>query len=161
MKWHVIHTRPRWEKKVHNSLAEKGIESYCPLNKVHRQWSDRIKVIQEPLFKSYVFVKIHDNDRSCVRMTAGVLNFVHLNGKPSVIKEKQLQTIRRFLNNHENIEVVKIAIQEPLLEKSANLTNSVNGKQCEVKTLHFKNLGYLLNAYIDKRDLIVATTNNL
>jgi transcription antitermination factor NusG len=60
-KWYAIYTRPRWEKKVNFLLQGKGIESYCPLNKVRRKWSDRIKTIEEPLFKSYVFVKIDES----------------------------------------------------------------------------------------------------
>lgn len=141
-------------------MMEKGIECYCPLNKVHRQWSDRIKVVQEPLFKSYVFVKICDNDRTCVRITAGVLNFVHFNGKPSIIKEKQLQTIQRFLDNHENIEVIKLNGEPTVLEPVNNI-NGINENHREVRSLHFKNLGYLLNAYIEKKDLIATTTTKL
>ena len=82
-KWYAIYTRPRWEKKVNHLLQGKGIESYCPLNKVRRKWSDRIKTIEEPLFKSYVFVKIDEEARTNVRMTDGVINFVYWNGKPS------------------------------------------------------------------------------
>jgi transcription antitermination factor NusG len=66
-KWYAIYTRPRWEKKVNFLLQGKGIESYCPLNKVRRKWSDRIKTIEEPLFKSYVFVKIDEEARTNVR----------------------------------------------------------------------------------------------
>ena len=76
-KWLAIYTRPRWEKKVNQLLTEKGFESYCPLNKVKRKWSDRIKVVEEPLFKSYVFVKVAEEDRSEVRMTSGAINFVY------------------------------------------------------------------------------------
>ena len=90
LKWYAIYTRPRWEKKVNSLLLEKGIESYCPLNKVRRKWSDRIKVVEEPLFKSYVFVKIGDEHRTEVRMTTGVVNFVYWNGKPAVIREKEI-----------------------------------------------------------------------
>ncbi|HEV7622062.1 MAG TPA: transcription termination/antitermination NusG family protein, partial [Flavisolibacter sp.] len=50
LKWYAIYTRPRWEKKVNGLLIQKGIESYCPLNKVRRKWSDRIKLVEEPLF---------------------------------------------------------------------------------------------------------------
>lgn len=150
MKWHVIHTRPRWEKKVHSSLLLKGIECYCPLKKVTRQWSDRIKVIEEPLFKSYVFVKIHDEHRTSVRITAGVLNFVHLNGKPSIVKEKQLQTIQSFLDNHEHIEVIKIEPEMSDVQARFHLMNG-NGKTKEIKTLHLENLGYSLFAYVEKR----------
>ncbi|HMJ47328.1 MAG TPA: transcription termination/antitermination NusG family protein, partial [Ferruginibacter sp.] len=54
-KWYVVYTRPRWEKKVAATLDERGVENYCPLNRVNRQWSDRKKVVLEPLFKGYVF----------------------------------------------------------------------------------------------------------
>src|SRR6476469_136631 len=110
LRWYAIYTRPRWEKKVNAVLLEKGIESYCPLNKVRRKWSDRIKTIEEPLFKSYVFVKIDEEERSNVRMTNGVVNFVYWNGKPAIIREKEIQTIKRFLDEYENVEVVKMEI---------------------------------------------------
>ncbi len=90
MKWYVIYTRPRWEKKVHSLLHTKGIESYCPLNKVRRKWSDRVKLVEEPLFKSYVFVKTNEEGRTAVRMTDGVVNFLYWNGKPGLVKEKRL-----------------------------------------------------------------------
>src|SRR5437870_7911065 len=105
IKWYAIYTRPRWEKKVNGLLIQKGIESYCPLNKVRRKWSDRIKVVEEPLFKSYVFVKTDEGTRTQVRMTAGVINFVYWDGKPAIIKEKEIATIKRFLDEHENVEV--------------------------------------------------------
>ncbi|HRX93358.1 MAG TPA: transcription termination/antitermination NusG family protein, partial [Chitinophagaceae bacterium] len=56
-RWLAVYTKPRWEKKVNKLFKEKGLESYCPLNKVRRKWSDRMKIVEEPLFKSYVFVK--------------------------------------------------------------------------------------------------------
>ena len=61
--WYAVNTRPRWEKKIAKVLDTKGIENYCPVNKVTRQWSDRKKVILEPLFKCYVFVKIEDEKK--------------------------------------------------------------------------------------------------
>jgi transcription antitermination factor NusG len=112
MKWYVVDTRPRWEKKVHNSLVDKGIECFCPINKVYRQWSDRVKMVEEPLFPSQVFVKICDNDRTSVRMTAGVRNFVYKNGKPTVIREKEIQNLKKFLDNYSNIRFFKNPIDQ-------------------------------------------------
>jgi len=108
LRWYAIYTRPRWEKKVNTLLQQKGIESYCPLNKVRRRWSDRIKTVEEPLFKSYVFVKIDDEEKTNVRMTDGVVNFVYWDGKPAIIKEKEIQVIRRFLDEYEQVEVHKM-----------------------------------------------------
>ncbi|WP_204268528.1 transcription termination/antitermination NusG family protein, partial [Escherichia coli] len=61
-RWHALYTKPRWEKKIDTVLLRKGVESWCPLQKVERQWSDRKKIIEDPLFKSYVFVKIDDTE---------------------------------------------------------------------------------------------------
>jgi transcription antitermination factor NusG len=100
--WLAIYTKPRWEKKVDGVLLRKGVESWCPLQKSERQWSDRKKIIEEPLFKSYVFVHINFNDeRLKVLMTDGVLNFVHYLGKPAVIRDEEVAAIKSYLNETE------------------------------------------------------------
>jgi transcription antitermination factor NusG len=96
-KWYAVYTKPRWEKKIDSILIRKGVESWCPLQKVERQWSDRKKIIEDPLFKSYVFVHIEDTERARVLMTDGILNFVHYLGKPAVIKDEEVATIKRYL----------------------------------------------------------------
>jgi transcription antitermination factor NusG len=73
------------------------VESWCPLQKIERQWSDRKKVIEDPLFKSYVFVRIDETERAKVLMTDGVLNFVYYLGKPAVIKNEEVETIKKYL----------------------------------------------------------------
>lgn len=159
-KWLAIYTRPRWEKKVHQLLQEKGIESYCPLNKVRRKWSDRFKLVEEPLFKSYVFVKVTEKDRSEVRLTTGAVNFVYWNGKPAVIREREIQAIRRFLNEYENVEAHRIP-EEFRLHQRVRITNGTFmdhfGHVLDVRRKMVKvaieSLGYLLVAYIDKRKL--------
>jgi transcription antitermination factor NusG len=164
-KWYAIYTRPRWEKKVNSLLLQKNIESYCPLNKVRRKWSDRIKTIEEPLFKSYVFVKIADDERTSVRMTNGVVNFVYWNGKPAIIKEKEIQTIKRFLDEYENVEVVKMEFEpDDRVRVIAGPMMDHEGKIIEVKNKTVKlcidSLGYMLIAYIDKSKLISVQQTN-
>jgi transcription antitermination factor NusG len=159
IKWYAIYTRPRWEKKVNGLLVQKGIESYCPLNKVRRKWSDRIKLVEEPLFKSYVFVKIDESARTNVRMTNGVVNFVYWNGKPAIIKEKEIQVIKRFLDEYENIEVSRIdfnpedrvkVLSGPMMEQEGKILEVKN----KVAKVCIDSLGYMLIAYIDKSKLI-------
>jgi transcription antitermination factor NusG len=97
-KWYAVYTKPRWEKKIDSVLARKGIESWCPLQKVQRQWSDRKKTIEEPLFKSYVFVHVDEQERVKVLMTDGVLNYVYYLGKPAVIRDEEVGLIKSYLN---------------------------------------------------------------
>lgn len=159
-KWYAVYTRPRWEKKVHKLLEEKGIDIYCPLNKVHRKWSDRIKVVDEPLFKSYVFVKVSEDEKTQVRMTDGVVNFIYWLGKPAIIKEKEIETIKKFLNDHHDVEVRPIDVEEgnKVMVKSGILM----GKEGTVKKVMHKkveivieSIGFVLSAYIDKSKIVL------
>jgi transcription antitermination factor NusG len=165
LKWYAVYTRPRWEKKVNNLLLQKGIESYCPLNKIRRKWSDRIKTVEEPLFKSYVFVKIGEEERTAVRMTNGVVNFVYWDGKPAIIKEKEIQTIKRFLDEYESVEAIKLELAtDDRVRVLAGPMMDQEGKVLEVKNKMAKvcidSLGYLLIAYIDKSKLITVKQTN-
>ena len=160
-KWLAVYTRPRWEKKVNQLLHEKGVESYCPLNKVRRKWSDRVKIVEEPLFKSYVFVKVNDEDRSVVRTTNGAINFVYWDGKPAVIKEKEITAIKRFLDEHENVEARPLELK---INQRVRITNGTlmdkEGKVLDVRhktaKIAIDSLGYILVAYIDRSKLTSA-----
>ncbi len=160
----AIYTRPRWEKKVNSILQEKGFESYCPLNKVRRKWSDRIKVVEEPLFKSYVFVKISDKERSAVRLINGTLNFVYWDGKPAVIKDREIVTIKRFLDEYENVEARPMEIK---LHQRVRITNGTlmdqEGKVIDIRhkkvKLAIDSLGYILVAFIERSKLSSAQSH--
>ncbi|MBK9568457.1 MAG: UpxY family transcription antiterminator [Chitinophagaceae bacterium] len=160
-KWLAVYTRPRWEKKVNQLLIEKGLESYCPLNKIRRKWSDRVKIVEEPLFKSYVFVKVDDNDRAAVRMTNGAVNFVYWDGKPAVIKEKEITAIKRFLDEYENVEARPMELK---VNQRVRVTNGTlmdqEGKVLDVRhktaRVAIDSLGYILIAYIDRTKLTSA-----
>ena len=160
-KWLAVYTRPRWEKKVNRMLLEKGLECYCPLNKVKRKWSDRVKTVEEPLFKSYVFVKVSNEDRSAVRMTPGAINFVYWNGKPAVIREKEITAIRRFLDEYENVEVQQTDLQvNQYVRVTAGTLMDQEGMLLALRhktaKVAIESLGFLLIAYIDRSKLTSA-----
>jgi transcription antitermination factor NusG len=160
-KWLAVYTKPRWEKKVNKLLQEKGVESYCPLNKIRRKWSDRIKTVEEPLFKSYVFVKVNEVDRTSVRMTNGVINFVYWDGKPAVIKEKEISAIKRFLDEYENVEVkpMDLKVNQRVLVTGGPLMDQ-EGKiialRSKIAKVAIDSLGYILIAHIDRTKLTSA-----
>jgi transcriptional antiterminator RfaH len=58
--WFVFYTKSRQEKKVNDLLLRHGFEPYLPLQKVLRQWSDRKKKVEVPLFNSYIFVRVEE-----------------------------------------------------------------------------------------------------
>lgn len=154
-KWLAIYTRHRWEKKVFQILVNGGIEAYCPLNKIQRKWSDRVKIVEEPLFKSYVFVRILESEKSMVRTTNGVVNFVYWLGKPAILKDREIETIKKFLNDHDNILVEKFDLQPDekiringgvFMDKEATVVGVSNNR---VKVV-IDSIGFALIATIDR-----------
>jgi len=160
--WYAVHTRPRWEKKVAGQLAKKRLEYYCPLNKVQRQWSDRKKIILEPLFTSYVFVRLSETEHLPVLQTDGVLSFVYWLKKPAVIRDEEIEAIRRFMSDYESVKLEKIQVNVndrvriiggPLMEREGNI---VEIKHKTVK-VQLPSLGYTLTAVIEKSNVEILS----
>lgn len=104
--WYALYVRPRTEKKVAERLSQRGLQPYCPVQTVLRQWSDRKKKVSEPLFKSYVFVRCDAHTRLEVLQTPGVMAFVHWLGRPAVIRDEEIEAIKVFLEEYEAISLV-------------------------------------------------------
>jgi transcription antitermination factor NusG len=161
--WYAIYTKPRWEKKVYSLLTEKGMEAYCPLNRVRKKWSDRIKMVEEPLFKSYVFVHIIGKEQPEVRTINGVLNFVYWLGKPAIVKPADIDRIKRFLNEYENVTVQALDLQPDdtvivtsgaLMEKEGKVLK----RSSNTITIEIASLGYRLVAQVDKRNVVKVSS---
>ncbi|MBB1287104.1 UpxY family transcription antiterminator [Flavisolibacter sp. BT320] len=155
--WLVIQIRPRWEKKVARQLEQKGIETYCPLVKERHQWSDRVKVVERPLFRSYVFVKISENQRTDVRLTPGVINFVYRNGKLVVLKERRICSIREFQQLYPEVRV----LEKVFLERQTNSKNSGLIMEEKIVTLPLKVLDMTLVAFTGQQKRNAATIDNI
>jgi len=96
-KWFTLYTKPRFEKRVKEELELNNVECYLPLHRTPRVWSDRVKLVDMPLFNSYIFVKSKESEiRSLVR-TTGVVRVVFYNGKPAVIREQEIEAIKKFI----------------------------------------------------------------
>ena len=95
--WFVFYTKSRQEKKVNELLLKRGFEAYLPLQLVMRQWSDRKKKVEVPLFNSYIFVNVEEHLIQDVLQVPGVAWNIRLNGKPAVLHQRELDIIRRFI----------------------------------------------------------------
>ena len=146
--WYAIYTKPRWEKKVYAALLQQGITAYCPLNRVVKQWSDRKKLVELPLFTSYVFVQIRQTEQLSVRTTAGVVNFVYWLGRLARIHDAEMESLKSFVATHNNICIEKAAyhkgdafeIESGLLKGQQALVEKVRKNKLELilKSLNIK-----------------------
>jgi len=159
--WHVVYTRPRWEKKVAATLAAMGVVHYCPLTKVQKQWSDRKKVVMEPLFKGYVFVQLEKQKKWDIKLVEGILNFVFWLGEPAVVRSEEIDIIKKFLQEFERVEVknTPVGIADEVIVKQGVLMNykgivvEVMGNKARV---NIESMGIALVALFDATNLEVV-----
>ena len=95
LNWYALYTKPRKEQKVAQQLENLGFTIYLPLKTEIKQWSDRKKKVVSPLFSSYVFIQIEDSKRQEVFIIDGVLNYVFWLGKPAIIRDEEMELMRR------------------------------------------------------------------
>lgn len=95
--WYACYTRARHEKRVNARLEERGFETFLPLVPRVRQWHDREKVVQWPLFPGYVFVRFDLRSLADVLRTPGVSTVVRFNGRAVPVPEGEIESVRRFV----------------------------------------------------------------
>jgi transcription termination/antitermination protein NusG len=95
--WYVFYTKSRQEKKVKDLLQRNGYEVFLPMQKVMRQWSDRKKKVDVPLFNSYIFVKEFEYRIADVLKTPGIAWNIRHNGRPAILRDNEFKLIQRFL----------------------------------------------------------------
>jgi len=152
--WYALYTRSRTEKKVFLELEKGGIEAFLPLRKTLKQWSDRKKWVEEPLLRSYVFVRISEKDYSKVVQTLGIVRFITFSGKAAMIPDWQIESLRLLVSSGMDLTVTNEHYQpgDPVEIISGSLAG-FKGEILEIKgrkqvVLRLSHLGYMLEVNV-------------
>ena len=103
--WVAVYTSSRAEKQVAARLTEAGIENYLPLRRVKHRWSDRIKIVEEPLIKSYTFARITAKQEYSLRGINGVVWIIAFKGKVATIPDEEIEAMRQFVESEKPVAV--------------------------------------------------------
>jgi transcription antitermination factor NusG len=95
--WFALQVRTRHESGVANYLQGQGYESFLPLYKCRKRWSDRVKEVQTPLFPGYLFCRFDPQDRLPVMKTPGVMQIVGVNRLPVPVDEVEISAIQTLV----------------------------------------------------------------
>jgi transcription antitermination factor NusG len=97
--WYAIRTRSRHEKMVSEQLGKLGIENFLPLVKKTRQWTDRTKEVEMPVFSGYSFVRMVFSSPARLRVlqTHGVAGFVGFNSVGTAIPDSEIEDVRALV----------------------------------------------------------------
>ena len=144
-KWYPVCTNPRAEKKAYSALLDKGIEAYLPLNRRLKQWSDRKKWVEEPLLKSYLFVRIADSDQAKVLMTRGIARFIYFSGKIAAMPNRQIDELKLVMASSLELEVTEENLQP--------------GEKIKIKAGPLKGITGEIIAYRSQKQLLLRLEN--
>jgi transcription elongation factor/antiterminator RfaH len=138
-KWFAIYVKSRNEKKVFKSLNDIGIESFLPLITKIKQWSDRKKKVEEPLFNSYLFVNIPLSDYYKVLNVNGVVRFICFEKKPVEVPENQIEAIKKYICDTDihDVDYESINFKEgELVRIKSGQMKDLTGRFVEIKGKH-------------------------
>jgi transcription antitermination factor NusG len=164
--WYVIYTRAGCETKVAEILSRKLIENYCPVVRSVKKVNNVKKLVHEPLFSSYVFVRMNTNDLPKLKSIDRIINVVYWLQKPAIIKDIEIEMIKRFLNVYKNIqlektevklnEIVKIG-KEPYIDEQKK---EISLNYSKVR-LSLPSLGYAIVAIAETDNVALVTNASL
>ncbi len=134
------------------------MEFFCPLNKVVRHWNDRKKALLEPLFTSYVFVRLPESRLADVKRIDGVINFAYWLGKPAAVKEEEIEIIKDFLAEHKcvklerttvNIDEAVRVVKGPLMQQEGDILTIKNNTMKVI----LPSLGFIMIAEVKQESV--------
>ncbi|MDO6435738.1 UpxY family transcription antiterminator [Flavitalea sp. BT771] len=96
-KWYIAYTFPKAERRIHSKLESMGYSSYLPLHKVIRNWSDRKKELEVPLFPNYIFIQILPSERFSVLEIKGIVRYVSFDRKPATVSDTLIESLKKIL----------------------------------------------------------------
>lgn len=159
--WYLVYTKPKCEKKVAASLTKRKIENFCPQNRIQIKQIRKSKLVDQPLFNSYVFVNIEVEKISYIRNIENVLNLVYWKGEPAIIKEEEISIIKEFITDHNDIRIEKTHVDEKDTPRIVDRPGfMIDGNLLTIKNKSIKvnlpSLGYTLIADVSKEEEVVV-----
>jgi len=159
--WYALYVNSRFEKKVMEGLLFKNIEAYVPIVKTMKQWSDRKKMVEVPLFTGYVFINIANSQIDQVLQTNGVVNFVRHIGKIAKIREVEIERLKQIVRLGYHIESEAIKLNYKQGDKVKILDGplkNIEGFILEIKNEQFievllESIGYCIKVKLPKEIL--------
>lgn len=140
--WYAVYTRSRFEKRLMELLIEKGIEAYVPLRKVLKQWSDRRRLVEEPIIRSYCFVRVGEKEYYEVLNTPGAVRYIWFSGKPAPIPDRQIEILKIITGSDVEVDClpdtfqpgIKVMVNAgPLTGLTGELVNISNKKRVIIR----------------------------
>ena len=159
--WYLVYTKPKSEKKVAALLTKRKINNFCPQNRKQVKHLRRNKLVNEPLFSSYVFVQLEAINLVFLKDIENILNVVYWKGNPAIINNEEIDIIKDFINDYDNIRMEKTIVN---LKDSAKIVDrpayTMDGNLIRLKNtsvrINLPSIGYTLVADLAGKEELIS-----
>lgn len=115
-RWYVFYTYPKFEKKVYEWLLKENYEAFLPMHWVVRQWSDRKKKLNVPMFPNYIFVNVEHNRMFDILKSPKVICTVAFDNKPAFLRQKEIEFLKNIVESDYSFKVSSdLKIGDPIM----------------------------------------------
>jgi transcription antitermination factor NusG len=152
LNWYVLYTSPRAEKQVHDRIAALEMEVWLPLHHAPRVWSDRVKIVEVPLFNSYIFIKCKEYELRDLLKVYGVSRIVFYDGKPAIIRQREIDAIKDFLEQAVNHTIMVGDEVKILTGSMKNISGKVKKIKKKYLFIYLEQMG--VTAQVDLTEVI-------
>ena len=157
--WYIVFTKEKCEKKVSSVLTRKRIKNFCPIHRGQITQRSRVKYIYEPLFHSYVFVYMHEDQTEAVKQISSVINFVYWKDMPAIVRNDEIKEIREFVSAHQNIKLegssINLNTEASVVDRPAY---AIDGNVVTIKNKFIKvnlpSLGFTMVAEVEEKGVM-------
>jgi len=161
--WYAVYVKSRAEKKAQSELQINEIETFLPLQRKLRQWSDRKKWVEIPLISGYLFVKISRKEYDFVLQSNYVVSYVRFEGTAAVIPDNQIDYLKLMLQQDNlDIEITRESFEPgQMIEVIAGPLIGLRGKLVRIKgknkvAVELEQLGYSALVEIKAENIRIA-----
>jgi transcription antitermination factor NusG len=123
--WYVLYVKPRSEKKTTDALAALGLQVYVPTQRLLRQWKDRKKWLEVPLFNGYIFIKIAEKQRNLVFQEKNVLKYVRLGSEYAQVSDSEMERIRTISRSLTEVVMIEKTKKNALIGKRVRVISGL------------------------------------
>lgn len=132
--WFALQVRSRWETPTAELLRGKGYDTLLPTYTSRRKWSDRVKIVESPLFPGYVFCRFDVHNRLPVLITPGVISVVGRGKSPVAVDDAEIQSIQTAIGSGVSLEPwpymeigERVRIKQDVLDGMEGILTSFKG----------------------------------
>lgn len=137
--WYALYTKGRHEKSVKAELEKRCIESFLPTRKIKKHWSDRTVTTEEPLFKSYLFVKTDYSHKNDVLKARGAVAFISADKKPIPVAEDVIFSLKNIIQQEINMDPFpylekgdRVCVKSGPFKGTEGFVSRKDGKKCRI-----------------------------